>query len=154
MPHAYDAGPEQEVAQYLQARAIGADGVQTNQPELIVAAAGRPVPSRIAVRSDRGRAVAQVCLVNARNGLGVPTKQIELRKDEKRTSVTRAAAAAPTCRGRRRGARGRSSPVTTRSGHRRGWWFRARRDDPRTSPPRYAAAGSSPAPSRLNGVSS
>jgi hypothetical protein len=88
MPHAYDAGPEQEVAQYLQARAIGADGVQTNQPELIVAAAGRPVPSRIAVRSDRGRAVAHVCLVNARNGLGFPTKQIELRKDERRTAVT------------------------------------------------------------------
>jgi Glycerophosphoryl diester phosphodiesterase family len=82
MPHAYDAGPEQEVAQYLQARVIGADGVQTNQPERIVAAAGRRVRSRIAER--RG----QVCLVNARNGLGFPTKQIRLRTLWRRATVT------------------------------------------------------------------
>jgi glycerophosphoryl diester phosphodiesterase len=82
MPHAYDAGPEQEVAQYLQARAIGADGVQTNQPERIVAAAGRPVRSRIVARAG------QVCLVNARNGLGFPTKQIRLRKWWRTTTVT------------------------------------------------------------------
>jgi glycerophosphoryl diester phosphodiesterase len=86
MPHAYDAGPEQEVAQYLQARAIGADGVQTNQPERIVAAAGRRVGSRIVTRFA-GRAT-RVCLVNARNGLGFPTKRIELRKSSARATLT------------------------------------------------------------------
>jgi glycerophosphoryl diester phosphodiesterase len=85
MQHAYDAGPEQEVAQYLQARAIGADGVQTNQPEQIVAAAGRPVPSRIVTRLDGSS--TQVCLVNADNGLGFPTKQIELRKRTRRATL-------------------------------------------------------------------
>jgi glycerophosphoryl diester phosphodiesterase len=86
MPHVYDAGPEQEVAQYLQARAIGADGAQTNQPERIVAAAGRPVPSQIVTRV--GGASARVCLVNAENGLGFPTKQIELRKASSTVTFT------------------------------------------------------------------
>jgi glycerophosphoryl diester phosphodiesterase len=82
MPHAYDAGPDQEVAQFEQARAIGADGVQTNQPDAIVAAAGQPAPSRLAAR--RG----EVCLVNARNRLGFPTKEIELRKGWRRVTLT------------------------------------------------------------------
>jgi glycerophosphoryl diester phosphodiesterase len=82
MPHAYDAGPEQEVAQFLQARAIGADGVQTNQPDRIVAAAGLRVRSRLVVR--RGEA----CLVNARNGLGFPAKQLGVAKGRRRTIVT------------------------------------------------------------------
>ena len=47
MPHAYDAGPEEEVNEFLRARAMGADGVQTNQPEKIVAAAGIPAPSKL-----------------------------------------------------------------------------------------------------------
>jgi glycerophosphoryl diester phosphodiesterase len=89
MPHAYDAGPEQEVAQFLQARAIGADGVQTNQPELVVAAAGQQVRSRLVVdvvdsgtTDDAGRTgqVTQVCLVNRHNGLGFPGKTVQLRK--------------------------------------------------------------------------
>lgn len=77
--------PEQEVAQYLQARAIGADGVQTNQPERIVAAAGRRVPSRIVTRLFGSS--TQVCLGNADNGLGFPTKQIELRKRTRRATL-------------------------------------------------------------------
>jgi len=82
MPHAYDAGPEQEVAQFQQARAIGADGVQTNQPDAIVAAAGLPAPSRLDER--RG----DLCLVNSRNRLGFPTKEIELRKGWRRLTLT------------------------------------------------------------------
>src|ERR1700754_4790940 len=72
MPHAYDAGPEEEVNEFLRARAMGADGVQTNQPDLIVAAAGLPAPSKI-VLSDN-----QVCLVNRDNGLGFPTRKLVL----------------------------------------------------------------------------
>jgi hypothetical protein len=79
--------PENTVASYEYAFAFGADGVQTNQPERIVAAAGRRVHSRIVTHSDRGHRATQVCLVNARNGLGFPTKRIELRKLWKRTAV-------------------------------------------------------------------
>jgi glycerophosphoryl diester phosphodiesterase len=81
MPHAYDAGPEQEVAQFRLARAIGADGVQTNQPDAIVAAAGQPTAS--ALRSRRG----EVCLVSARHRLGFPGKTIELRKGRHAVAV-------------------------------------------------------------------
>ncbi|MFC6021383.1 glycerophosphodiester phosphodiesterase [Plantactinospora solaniradicis] len=78
MPHAYDAGPDQEVAQFQLARSIGADGVQTNQPALIVGAAGEAVDSRIVVRRDRTG--DRVCLVNADNGLGFPGKSVHLAK--------------------------------------------------------------------------
>lgn len=82
MPHAYDAGAEQEVAQFRRARAIGADGVQTNQPDAIVAAAGRPAASRLAAARRR------VCLLDARHGLGFPAKPLELRKGEATMSLT------------------------------------------------------------------
>jgi len=70
MPHAYDAGAAEEVNEYVRARAMGADGVQTNQPEAIVAASGIPAPSTI-LRSDD-----EVCLVNRENGLGFPGKTL------------------------------------------------------------------------------
>ena len=54
MPHAYDAGEAEEVNEFLRARAMGADGVQTNQPEAIVAAAGIPAPSTIIRQRRRG----------------------------------------------------------------------------------------------------
>lgn len=84
IPHSYDAGagPEKEVAQFELARSIGADGVQTNQPAAIIAAAGQPAPSRL-------RAVdGKICLTNADNGLGFPTKEIELRKGRQLIVVT------------------------------------------------------------------
>jgi hypothetical protein len=72
MPHAYDAGADKEVEEFQTARAMGADGVQTNQPELIVAAAGIPAPSTI-LRYDN-----EVCLVNRENGLGFPGKTLNV----------------------------------------------------------------------------
>ena len=54
MPHAYDAGEAEEVNEFFRARAMGADGVQTNQPEAIVAAAGIPAPSTIVRARRRG----------------------------------------------------------------------------------------------------
>ncbi len=82
MPHAYDTGPEQEVAQFRLARAIGADGVQTNQPDAIIAAAGQPAPSRL-LSAD-----GEICLVNAEIGLGFPTKEIELREGRRSVTLT------------------------------------------------------------------
>lgn len=82
MPHAYDEGPAEEVAQFELARSIGADGVQTNQPALILAAAGQPAPSRL--RSRNG----ELCLVSAEHRLGFPQKAIELRRGRKTTTLT------------------------------------------------------------------
>jgi glycerophosphoryl diester phosphodiesterase len=79
MPHAYDAGGAQEAAQFLAARAIGADGVQTNQPEVIVAAAGLKVTSRLKTGKDETGEPA-VCLVNARNDMGVIGKTLTLQR--------------------------------------------------------------------------
>jgi glycerophosphoryl diester phosphodiesterase len=70
MPHAYDSGEAEEINEFFRARAMGADGVQTNQPEAIVAAAGIPAPSTI-LRYDN-----EVCLVNRDNGLGFPGKTL------------------------------------------------------------------------------
>ena len=72
LPHAYDKGPAQEAAQFLEARARGADGVQTNQPELIVATAGLKVQSKLKKDGDD-----KVCLVNSRNDMGVYGKKLE-----------------------------------------------------------------------------
>ena len=72
MPHAYDMGAAKEAEQFLAARGMGADGVQTNQPELIVATAGLKVKSRL-----EGRGVEKVCLVNSSNGMGVYGKKLD-----------------------------------------------------------------------------
>jgi glycerophosphoryl diester phosphodiesterase len=86
MPHAYDAGADQEVAQFQLARSMGADGVQTNQPALIVAAAGEAVDSKLVVRGGNGQGDNgqgdEVCLVNADNGLGFPGKTVNLAKGD------------------------------------------------------------------------
>jgi len=75
MPHAYDQGPEQEGAQYLAARAIGADGVQTNQPDVVVAATGNKVATALKVKRAGG-VPERVCLVNRANGMGFPGKTL------------------------------------------------------------------------------
>lgn len=72
MPHAYDMGGAKEAEQFLAARAMGADGVQTNQPELIVATAGLKVKSKLESRGPE-----KVCLTNSRNGMGVYGKKLE-----------------------------------------------------------------------------
>ncbi len=75
MPHAYDQGPEQEGAQYLAARAIGADGVQTNQPDVVVAATGNKIATALKVKRAGG-VPQQACLVNRANGMGFPGKTL------------------------------------------------------------------------------
>jgi glycerophosphoryl diester phosphodiesterase len=87
MPHAYDAGSDQEVAQFHLARSMGADGVQTNQPALIVAAAGEAVDAALVVHRENAD-VDEVCLVNADNGLGFPGKTVTLAKDERSVDLT------------------------------------------------------------------
>ncbi|MBB5791869.1 glycerophosphodiester phosphodiesterase [Jiangella mangrovi] len=88
MPHAYDAGPDQEVAQFLQARAMGADGVQTNQPALIVAAAGEAVDSAIEVRRGEHARIDEICLVNAENGFGFPGKPVRFERGTRSAEAT------------------------------------------------------------------
>lgn len=84
MPHAYDAGSDQEVAQFNLARSMGADGVQTNQPALIVAAAGEAVGSKLVVHHKKNTRADEVCLVNAGNGLGFPGKTVSLAKGKEK----------------------------------------------------------------------
>ncbi|MGP4014378.1 glycerophosphodiester phosphodiesterase [Saccharopolyspora sp. 5N708] len=86
MPHAYDAGADQEVAQFQLARSMGADGVQTNQPALIVAAAGEAVDSELVVRE--ADAQGDLCLVNASNGMGFPGKSVHLAKGKESLDLT------------------------------------------------------------------
>lgn len=88
MPHAYDAGPDQEVAQFLQARAMGADGVQTNQPALVVAAAGEAVDAAIEVRRGEHGRIDRVCLVNADNGFGFPGKPVRFERGDRSAEAT------------------------------------------------------------------
>ena len=92
MPHAYDAGPENEVAQFHQARAIGADGVQTNQPAAIVAAAEMPAASRLRADEDR------VCLTSTRRRLGFPVSRSRYAATAAPRHSSRARAAARPCR--------------------------------------------------------
>jgi len=72
MPHSYDAGEDQEGQQFTLARALGADGVQTNHPELLLQAQGRKVTTQLVRHNDA------VCLVNARNQLGLPDKPLNV----------------------------------------------------------------------------
>jgi glycerophosphoryl diester phosphodiesterase len=59
-----------EAGDLLYARSIGADGAQVNNPDVVADALDEPVPTRIVVDG------ADVCLVNADNGLGIPEKPL------------------------------------------------------------------------------
>jgi hypothetical protein len=74
IPHTYDEGHENEAAEFLKARAAGADGAQTDQPDVIRAAMGAPVPTRLIPDATRG--ANALCLTHAINGLGLPYKPI------------------------------------------------------------------------------
>jgi len=68
-----------EAADTLHARAIGADAVQVNNPDVAVRALKRPVASRIEVRNQLrryARGVVTACLVDAKHGFGLPEKRL------------------------------------------------------------------------------
>ena len=75
LPHTYDEGHELEGAQFLAGRALGIDGAQSDQPDVIRGLLDDPVPTRLEIAAD---APDRVCLVNADNGLGLPYKTLEL----------------------------------------------------------------------------
>jgi glycerophosphoryl diester phosphodiesterase len=75
LPHSYDASEQQEVEEFQQGLAAGADGAQVNQPDIIAAAAQRRVPAElIHLRQQR-----KVCLRNTRNGFGLPRRSLKVR---------------------------------------------------------------------------
>lgn len=82
VPHAYDEGPENEAQEFYRGRTIGIDGVQTNQPDLILAGTGSPVPTTITLESGRA------CLVNAENRYGLPNKALIINDNRSRAVVT------------------------------------------------------------------
>ena len=76
IPHTYDEGHENEAAEFLLARAAGADGAQTDQPDVIRAAMGAPVATQLA--PDAAQGANAVCLTNAGNQLGLPYKLVSV----------------------------------------------------------------------------
>lgn len=76
LPHSYDEGPENEAAEFLLARAAGADGAQVNQPDEIRAALKAPVESTLAPSAAAGVGPNAVCLTNPNNGFGLPYKPL------------------------------------------------------------------------------
>jgi len=76
LPHTYDAGEANEAAEFLLARANGADGGQINQPDVIRAVLNDPIPTRLAPNTAAEVGVQAVCLSNADNGLGLPYKPL------------------------------------------------------------------------------
>ncbi|MGH3491129.1 MAG: glycerophosphodiester phosphodiesterase [Actinopolymorphaceae bacterium] len=87
MPHAYDAGPDQEVpSSSLPARSAPTEPKPTNLPALVVPAASEAVASKLLTRREHV-AGAKVCLVNGADGLGFPGKTVHLVKDELSTDL-------------------------------------------------------------------
>lgn len=76
IPHTYDAGHENEAAEFLLARAAGADGAQTDQPDVIRAVLDNPIPTQLAPNTAAEVGPQAVCLSNADNGLGLPYKPL------------------------------------------------------------------------------
>lgn len=76
LPHTYDEGPEQEAAQFALALARGADGAQSDQPDVIRAALAAPLA--VSLVPSEAAAEPAVCLRNAGNGLGLPYKPLTL----------------------------------------------------------------------------
>ncbi|MES2684880.1 MAG: glycerophosphodiester phosphodiesterase family protein [Pseudomonadota bacterium] len=76
LPHSYDAGPENEAAEFLLMRAAGADGAQVNQPDVIRAALMAPVDTALAPSAASEVGANAVCLTNPRNGFGLPYKTL------------------------------------------------------------------------------
>jgi hypothetical protein len=64
-----------EAGDLAYARSIGADGAQVNNPDVAVAVLGRPVATRLDVRPG---GAAEVCLVDATHGFGLPGKLLDL----------------------------------------------------------------------------
>jgi len=70
-----------EAGDTLYARDIGADAVQVNNPDVAVAALGRPVATAIEVHPRRSRATRRftACLVDRRHRFGLPGKLLRYR---------------------------------------------------------------------------
>jgi hypothetical protein len=80
LPNVYQgAVTGSEAGDLRYALAIGADGAQVNRPDVAAAVLGTPV--RTAITTSPGTA----CLLNARNGLGLPGKTLTVAGD---TAVT------------------------------------------------------------------
>ncbi|MFP5220305.1 MAG: glycerophosphodiester phosphodiesterase [Actinomycetes bacterium] len=73
-----------EAGDLLHARALGADGAQVDNPDLAVAALGRPVATIVAVRPD---GEARACLLDADHRQGLPGKPLRVAGETLTTGV-------------------------------------------------------------------
>lgn len=76
LPHTYDEGEAAEAAEFLLARAAGADGGQINQPDVIRGVLDAPVETALAAATATAVGANAVCLTNPENGLGLPYKTL------------------------------------------------------------------------------
>lgn len=76
LPHSYDEGQENEAAQFALGLAKGADGAQSDQPDVIRAALAAPLTVTLAPSTAAEVGEHAVCLGNAENGLGLPYKTL------------------------------------------------------------------------------
>jgi hypothetical protein len=75
LPHSYDRGEREEVDELQRGLADGADGAQVNQPDVIAAAVQRRITAKLIPVPDQRK----VCLRNARNELGIPHRNLNVR---------------------------------------------------------------------------
>lgn len=76
LPHSYDDGHQYEAAEFLRGLAMGADGAQSDQPDVIRALLNAPLAVKLAPGSAAEAGSNSVCLTNAENGLGLPRKTL------------------------------------------------------------------------------
>lgn len=80
LPHSYDRKAPHEAEEFRRVRAMGADGAQVNQPDVIAEAANRNIPAELV----HDRAANRVCLRNAHNALGLPRRALHVFSGERR----------------------------------------------------------------------
>lgn len=83
LPHTYDEGPENEAAQFALALVRGADGAQSDQPDVIRAVLADPLAVKLEPSTDEGVGEHAVCLRNAGNGLGLPYKPLTVARRDR-----------------------------------------------------------------------
>jgi hypothetical protein len=74
LPHSYDNTILGEPKDFRRGRAMGTDGAQIDQPDVIAEVADRHVPADLVYRAE----TRQVCLLNSNNALGIPRRLLSV----------------------------------------------------------------------------
>lgn len=83
LPHSYDEGEANEAAEFQRGLAMGTDGAQINQPDLIRAVLAAPLAVKLEPSTVAEVGANAVCLSNAENGLGLPYKTLSVSRRDR-----------------------------------------------------------------------